>query len=85
MTVVVSSNGAEGYVVGDAFLTGVDVAEPDWATSWDWAAGPVRETRRMLIERIEASSALVAASHLEAPGLGHFVMSGKRRTFEVLR
>jgi glyoxylase-like metal-dependent hydrolase (beta-lactamase superfamily II) len=85
MTVVVSSNGAEGYVIGDAFLTGVDVAEPDWVTSWDWSAAPVRETRRMLIERIGASNALVAASHLEAPGLGRFVMSGKRRTFEVLR
>jgi glyoxylase-like metal-dependent hydrolase (beta-lactamase superfamily II) len=85
MTVVVTSGGAEGYVIGDAFLTSVDVAQPDWATSWDWSAEPVRETRRMLLQRIEGSNALVAASHLEAPGLGHFVMANGRRTFQVLK
>ena len=84
MTVVVRSGGEEAYVLGDAFLTAVDVAEPDWATSWDWAAPQVRETRRMLIERIEASNALVAASHLQVPGLGHFVMARSRRTFRAL-
>lgn len=85
MSIAVTSGGAEGYVIGDAFLTGVDVAEPDWVTSWDWSAGPVRETRRLLLQRIEGSNALVAASHLEAPGLGHFVTANGRRTFQVLK
>lgn len=85
MTVVISSEGAEAYVLGDAFLTPVDVAEPEWVTSWDWAAEPVRSTRRMLLERIESSNALVAASHLTSPGLGRFVMTGRRRTFEVVQ
>lgn len=84
MTVVVSSGGQEAYVLGDAFLTAVDVAEPEWATSWDWAAEPVRATRRMLLERIGASDALVAASHLPAPGLGRFVMGERRRTFRAV-
>ena len=84
MTVVVSSGGEEAYVLGDAFLTTVDVAEPDWVTTWDWAAQPVRETRRLLLERIKASNAIVAASHLSGPGLGRFVMAGKRRTYQFL-
>lgn len=85
MTVVVSSEGQEAYVLGDAFLSPVDVAEPDWVTSWDWAAEPVRSTRRMLIERIGAKDSLVAGSHLTPPGLGRFVMTERRRTFEVAK
>lgn len=85
MTVVISSQGQHAYVLGDAFLTPIDVAEPDWVTTWDWSAGPVRETRRMLLSRIEAANALVAASHLPVPGLGHFVRSEGRRTWRVVR
>ena len=84
MTVVVASQGQHAYVVGDAFLTPIDVAEPDWVTAWDWMPTPVRETRRMLISRIQPSNALVAASHLPGNGLGHFVMSEGRRTWRGL-
>lgn len=85
MTVIISSEGQEAYVLGDAFLSPVDVAEPDLVTSWDWAAEPVRATRRMLLERVGSSNALVAASHLTTPGLGRFVMTDRRRTFEVVK
>lgn len=84
MTVVISSQGQQAYVLGDAFLTPIDVAEPDWVTTWDWSAAPVRETRRMLLSRIERSNSLVAASHLPVPGLGHFVHSEGRRTWRAV-
>lgn len=84
MTVVVASAGQHGYILGDAFLTPMDVAEPDWVTTWDWSARPVRETRRMLISRIQPSNSLVAGSHLPG-GLGHFVMSEGRRTWRGIR
>ncbi len=84
MSVVISSQGQQAYVIGDAFLTPIDVAEPDWVTSWDWSATPMRETRRMLLSRIEHSNSLVAASHLPAGGLGHFVRSEGRRSWRAL-
>jgi glyoxylase-like metal-dependent hydrolase (beta-lactamase superfamily II) len=84
LTVVIASQGHQAYVLGDAFLTPIDVAEPDWITTWDWMAAPVRETRRMLISRIQGANALVAASHLPPTGLGHFVQSEGRRTWRVL-
>jgi len=84
LTVVVASEGHQAYVVGDAFLTPIDVAEPDWVTAWDWMPTRVRETRRMLISRIQPSNSLVAASHLPGGGLGHFVMSEGRRTWRGL-
>jgi glyoxylase-like metal-dependent hydrolase (beta-lactamase superfamily II) len=75
MALALSSEGHLAYVIGDAFITPIDVAEPDWVTTWDSEAAPVRETRRMLISRIEGANALVAASHLPGAGLGHFVHS----------
>lgn len=84
MTLVLRSNGAEAYVLGDAFLTAVDVAEPDWITTWDWSAPEVRRTRRSLLERVEATDAVVAGSHLPVPGIGHFGMANGRRTFRPL-
>jgi glyoxylase-like metal-dependent hydrolase (beta-lactamase superfamily II) len=80
-TIVVRSGGAEAYILGDAFLSPIDVAEMDWATSWDGDAETTVRTRHMLAARIEAADALVGASHLPAPGLGHFVVVGGRRAW----
>ena len=84
MTVVVASDGSQAYVVGDAFLTAVDVAEPDWVTTWDWSAPEVRQTRRALLERIAATDAVVAGSHLPTPGIGRFAAADGRRTFRPM-
>ena len=78
---VVRSGGEEGYIIGDAFISPVDVAEPDWVTAWDWNGDLVRSTRHMLAQRIEAANALVAAAHLPVPSLGRFVMTAGKRTW----
>ena len=84
MSIVVSSQGALAYVIGDAFVTAVDVAEPDWVTSFDWSGSEVRSTRQLLLERVAAADAIVAGSHLPAPGIGRFIAAGGRRAFELL-
>lgn len=81
MSIAVRSQGAEAYVIGDAFLTAVDVAEPDWVTSWDWSGPEVRRTRRLLLDRLDGTQTIVAASHLPAPGLGRFIAVDGRRAF----
>lgn len=75
---VVRSQGETAYVLGDAFISAIDVAEPEWATVWDDDHEATRRTRRMLGERIEATNALVAASH-PVPNLGRFVIADGRR------
>jgi len=80
-TIVVRSGGQEAYILGDAFLTQVDVAELEWVTSWDGDGADVVRTRTMLVERIEATNALIGASHLPAPGIGNFVTIDGRRTW----
>lgn len=84
MTIVVRSGGSEAYVVGDAFITAVDVAEPAWATSFDWSAPDVRRTRQSLLERIAATDAVVGGSHLPVPSLGRFALANGRRAFRPL-
>jgi glyoxylase-like metal-dependent hydrolase (beta-lactamase superfamily II) len=80
-TIVVRSGGQEAYILGDAFLSPIDVEEIEWASSWDGDAETTVRTRKMLAQRIEASDALIGASHLPAPGLGRFVVVDGRRTW----
>ncbi len=81
LSIAVSSGAASACVIGDAFLTPIDVAEPDWVTSFDWSAPEVRRTRRELMERLDGTDTIVAASHLPAPGLGRFAVTAEGRRF----
>ena len=83
--VALLSEGAHALIIGDAFLTPIDVAEPDWHTSWDWDGEVTRETRRMLIDRIDGQQALIGASHLPEPSLGRFEMVEGRRSWVPVR
>jgi glyoxylase-like metal-dependent hydrolase (beta-lactamase superfamily II) len=81
-SIVVRSNGQEAYIIGDAFITPVDVAEPEWPTAWDGDKAETVRTRKMLLQRIEPANALVGASHLPAPSIGRFVVVNGRRTWQ---
>jgi glyoxylase-like metal-dependent hydrolase (beta-lactamase superfamily II) len=83
--VAVVSGGAHAIIVGDAFISPIDVAEPDWPSSWDWDGAVTRQTRRTLIDRIQAQQALVGGSHLPEPSLGHFEMVEGRRSWMPVR
>jgi glyoxylase-like metal-dependent hydrolase (beta-lactamase superfamily II) len=80
-SIVVRSDGQEAYIIGDAFITPIDVAEYEWPTSWDADPEQTVRTRRLLLDRIEPRGLLVGASHLPAPSLGHFAMVGGTRTW----
>ena len=81
-TIVVRSGGQEAYILGDAFLSPIDVEEIEWASSWDSDAETTVRTRRMLAQRIDATNALIGASHLPAPGLGRFVVVDGCRSWQ---
>jgi glyoxylase-like metal-dependent hydrolase (beta-lactamase superfamily II) len=78
--IVVNSGGQQAYIIGDAFLTQIDVEELEWVTTWDADAEDTVRSRRLLADRIEAVDALVGASHLPS-GLGRFVLTEGRRTW----
>lgn len=71
-SIAILSGGERGFILGDAVISMVDAAAPDWPNSFEWDATIARQTRRALIPRLAAERSLVGASHLPAPGFGRF-------------
>ncbi len=84
MSVAVTSGGEQALVLGDVFLTTVDVEEPDWSSTFDSDQDVSRQTRHAILERLEGNGALVAASHLRDPGFGRIVRVEDRRVWMPL-
>ena len=74
-SVAIASLGAHGLIIGDAVITVVDAAHPDWHNAWDGDHAVAAATRRSLLRRATDAAALVGASHLPPPGLGRFEAS----------
>lgn len=72
-SVVISSNGERGIVLGDAVITPIDAERLDFETSFDWNPAMAVETRKKLVKQLIEDGSLVGASHLPVPGLGRFV------------
>lgn len=78
-SVVVSSNGERGFILGDVVLTHIDAEMPSLDSSFDWDHEIARATREAIIARLAADRSLVGGSHLPAPGFGRFESSGGTR------
>ncbi len=83
-SVVVSSGGARGFILGDVVLTQIDAEEPGLESVFDADRKLAVETRRKTLERLVADGSLVGASHLPPPGLGRFVKSGTSQAWSAL-
>ena len=84
LSVAIDSGGQRGMVIGDVVISPVDVEEPDLDISFDWDHAIARQTRRAMLDRLGDGTALVAASHLPAPGLGRFVPLEGKRTWRAI-
>lgn len=83
-SVAIVSGTERGIILGDVVISPIDAEEPDLTNSFDWDHDIARETRRKLLERAVAENALIGASHLPAPGLGHFVRLDSRTSWRPL-
>ena len=83
-SLILSSQGQHAFIIGDAFMSPMDLVHPDWVSTWDWDADVVRKTRASLGERIARGPGLVAAAHLPNPGLGHIVVTAGKRSWVAL-
>lgn len=79
-SVIVSSNGERGFILGDVVLTHIDAELPALDCSFDWDHQIARVTREAIMARLAADRSLVGASHLPAPGFGRFELSGAGAT-----
>jgi glyoxylase-like metal-dependent hydrolase (beta-lactamase superfamily II) len=79
MSILITSQGQQALVLGDAAHSPVQLQEPDWVSRADMDPDLTRKTRRALLDRLEREQIVVAAGHFGAPGYGRIVrLEGKR-------
>ena len=84
MSIMVSSQGERGLILGDAAHHPVQVHETDWCSRADIDPEVTRATRRSLMERLEREGTLIASGHFPAPGFGKLVRLEGRRYWQAV-
>lgn len=84
MSIMITSQGERGIILGDVLHNSAQVHEIDWVSRADMDPGQTRITRRSVVERLEREGISVAAVHLPAPGFGRIVRLNDRRQWQAL-
>ena len=79
MTVWIESGGERVALVADTLLHPAQITEPDWSSMFDMDPDREHETRRRLLDELEADDILFAASHFPDPAFGRVVREQGRR------
>lgn len=83
--VVISSNGEEGLITGDATHNPVQWAEPSWKVLADGDDEEAARTRRKLASEYADSGKLVIGTHYSSPTAGYIKKNDKGLFFEGLK
>ena len=79
MSILISSQGEKGIILGDVAHNPLQVHETGWKVSADVDHDQARMTRESIMKRIEAEGLKMAAGHFPAPGFGKVIrLEGKR-------
>lgn len=84
MSIMVSSQGERGLVLGDVLHNTVQIENTDWVSRADIDPEQTRITRRGMMNRLEQEGIPVAAVHLAAPGFGRIVRTEGRRYWQAI-
>jgi glyoxylase-like metal-dependent hydrolase (beta-lactamase superfamily II) len=84
MSLLISSQGEKGLVLGDAAHHPVQLHELEWCAFADLDPALARVTRRALFDRIEGDNTVMAAGHFPAPGFGRLARMEGRRYWQAL-
>ena len=83
MGVLVRSKGESALIQGDVLVHPAQVTEHDWNCIFDYDWPLSTETRRKMLEDVEAHGTPVISCHFPAPGFGTVRSSGGRRYWQV--
>ncbi len=85
ISVLISSQGEKGMVVGDVFHGTIQVTEPGWCAGFDMDKPLARQTRLAILDRLEKEGMTVAAGHLPlGRNIGKVVTLQGRRYWKAL-
>ena len=83
-SVLISSQGEQGVILGDAAHIPAQAQETDWCPRADRDPEVSRATRRNLMDRMERDGSLVVSGHFPVPGFGRLVRLDGRRYWQAL-
>ena len=84
ISIVISSAGERGFILGDVAHSPAQAHYTDWNPGFDMDKPLARQTRHRIIDRLEGDGSLVASGHFPAPGFGRFVRQEGRRIWQVV-
>ena len=77
------SEGQDAVITGDLMHHPIQMAEPQWETSFDSDAEAAKKTRRAFCERYAGTPVTVLGTHFHHPTAGHIVRHGEAWRFAV--
>jgi glyoxylase-like metal-dependent hydrolase (beta-lactamase superfamily II) len=83
-SLLVSSNGEQALVSGDAIVHPAQATEPTWNVQFDMDKEQAARTREMLLAWLEADGITVAAGHIPGSGFGRIARDGGGRYWQRL-
>ena len=82
ISIVVSSAGESGYILGDVAHSPAQAHYTDWSPVFDVDSNLSRQTRHAVLDKLESYGSLVSAGHYPGNGFGRFVREGGRRIWQ---
>lgn len=84
VSVLVYSGGEGGVITGDAAHTPLEVEQPELSPAADEDPARSADSRRQLVERIEAEGLLIMGGHFPPPSMGRLLRVEQRRVYRPL-
>ena len=82
ISIVISSAGQRGFILGDVAHSVAQAHYTDWNPAFDIDQATARATRNRVLDRLEADGSLVSAGHMPEPGFGRYVRREGRRIWQ---
>jgi glyoxylase-like metal-dependent hydrolase (beta-lactamase superfamily II) len=83
MSVLVASQGHRALIQGDVLVHPAQVTEPDWNCHFDMDWEAATQTRKRLLDLVEAERTAVVSCHFPLPGFGQVIRVEGRRYWQV--
>jgi len=84
MSILVSSAGEKGCILGDVAHSPAQAKYTDWSPVFDVDLDLARRTRELMLNKLEAEAMVVSAGHFPGTGFGRFVQDKGRRVWQPL-